>query len=237
MAETLKSTMNRSLTFIFLIIFGHYSNGQTKNMSIPTNENGEISFWFKYQQDNFQKANLENLQTNFDSLHFRLSTQHQAIDIWTNDNEVFYGSLTSFTTEYDQEKHKKDNPKPDKFYSMKSSIDPLTAKKIYELINKQSIFNIPSGEKINGWNLGSDGEEFIIEHSTKTNYSFKEYWTPSFHRNKLKEAMVIDNLTKEISIILQMGQSFKKFIDSLPYGCYHSGSMVIICRTKNKRRK
>jgi hypothetical protein len=229
--------VKRSLTFIFLLTFGHFCNGQTKNSSIPTFNNGEVSFWFKYQQDNFQKSKLENLQTNVDSLHFRLSTQHQAIDIWTNDNIIFYGSLTSFTTDYDPEKHKKDNPKPDKFYSIKSSIDTFTAKKIYDLFNEQSIFDIPSGEKINGWNLGTDGEEFIIEHSTKTNYSFKEYWTPSVHRNKLKEAMLIDNLTKEISTILQMRQSFNKFIDSLPYGCYHTGSMTVACRTKSKRRK
>ena len=170
-------------------------------------------------------------------MHFRLSTENQAIDIWTNDYTVFYGSLTNFTTDYDPKRYEKDKPKPDKFFSIKSPIETLKAKQVYDLFNEQSIFDIPSGNKINGWDLGTDGEEFIIEHSTKTNYSFKEYWTPSVYRNKLKEAMLIDNLTKEISTILQMRQSFNEFIDHLPYGCYHRGSMFITCRTKGKRGK
>ena len=224
-------------TLSLLLSIGHFCNGQVKELSIPTYNDGQKTFWYKYQQDNFQNAKLKNLLTTVDTLHFRLSTQHQAIDIWTNDFNIFYGTLANFTTNHDPEKYKKNNPKPDKFFSIKLPIDTLTAKRIYNLFKEKSIFDIPTRDKIKGWNLGTDGEEFIIEYSTKTTYSFKEYWTPSIHKDKLNEAMLIDNLTKEISIILQLRQAFDTFINSLPYGCYHSGSMIIVCRTKNKSRK
>ncbi|MDR6564378.1 MULTISPECIES: hypothetical protein [unclassified Arcicella] len=223
--------MKQILTSLLLSLVSLCS-AQIKTSSIPMNENGNKSFYFEDKQDIFQKTKLENLQTSLDTLHFRLSTENQAIDIWTNDYNVFYGSLTHFTFSYTLPKNKKSIQKQDRLFSIKSTIDTSTAKHIYNLFNEKSIFNLPSEEQINGWNLGTDGSVFAIEYSTKTNYSFKNYWTPSHYRNKLIEAMLIDDLTKEISNVLQIKQSFDNFINSLPLGCYQKGSMHIICRTK-----
>lgn len=209
------------------LLVGQLSCEQGKHVFIPLSGSGDTTLWFKWQQESFIKTGLPNLISSNDKLHFRFSTETQAIDIWTKDFKVFYGTLANFTTTYDENKYK-ENSKPELFYSNKSQLDTTVAKQVYNLFQKLSIFSIPTDNKIKGWSLGDDGNEYLIEYSTPKDYTFKEYWTPSYYKDRIKEAATIDSLANELEMILQMKKSFSAFIHMLPYGSYHAGSMFVI---------
>jgi hypothetical protein len=222
-------------TLLFLLTV-QTTFGQTKNISIPTYKNGDTSLWFKWQQEKYAKVGLPNLTNSYDSLHFRFSTETQAIDIWTADFKTFNGTFANFTTSSDPNKYKKENPPADKFYSNKDKLDTATARQVYNIFNELSIFSIPTGDSIEGWHLGNDGDEYLIEYSTPTNYSFKEYWTPSYYKDKIIEAASIDSLAKQLETTLQMQKAFGLFLNTLPIGCYFSGSFFVTCTQKPKKK-
>jgi hypothetical protein len=165
---------------------------------------------------------LPDLTKSRDSLHFRLWTNSQAIDIWTNDYKIFNGMLSNHTK----------SETTDKFYSNKTPINPATAKEIYKLFKAKLIFQIPTDGKIKGWSPVSDGEAILVEYSTKEFYSFKEYDTPSMFKN-IKEAVTLDKLEKELEAILNMNKSWGTFLNGLPKGCYRV-SQYVACNDKEK---
>ena len=127
---------------------------------------GDTSLWYKWEQRDFREGGLPDLTQSKDSLHFRFSTETQAIDIWTNDFKTFNGTFMNHTTS---------EPCDDclikgksKFYSNKYNLDTAKARMAYDLFDKLSIFDIPTQDSIKGWDQGNDGEEFLIEHSTPT---------------------------------------------------------------------
>jgi hypothetical protein len=228
------SILNKLTILIFLSVTTCF--GQTKSISIPICNDGDTSLWFKWQQEKFSQVGLLNLLTSNDSLHFRFSTETQSIDIWTNDFNIFYGIFANFTTSYDPDKYKKENPPLDEFYSNKSELDTITARQVYIIFSELSIFDIPADDSLQGWYTGHDGDEYLIEYSTTYNYSFKKYWTPSAYKEKIKEAASIDSLVKQLETRLKMQKSFWTFIDTLPLGCYHTGSIEVTCKSKQKRQ-
>ena len=217
--------MIRSIFIIVILLLGRFSFGQSKDVSIPINNKIDTSYWYEVQQNKYSKAGLPNLINSSDTLHIRFSNEVQAIDVWTNDFKTFYGTFTNFTTSTGQEI----------FFSDKSYLDTGIAKLVYKIFIELSIFNIPTIQKIPKWEQGFDGKEFIIEYSTPKIYSFKEYWSPSYFKNKIKMAATIDSLTHRLEETLQMQQSFGKFITMLPSGCYHGGSILIECTEKTEK--
>lgn len=221
-----------------MLFFGQFCFGQTKNISIPTYKSGDTSFWYKWQKEKFAKIGLVDLITLKDGMHFRLSTETQAVEIWTADFRTFYGTFANYTTTYDPDKYERKKPKPEKFYSNKTELDTATSRRVYYIFMSLSIFSIPTQDSIPGWYSGNDGIEYLIEFSTPAEYSFKGYWTPSAYKDKIKEAALIDSLTNQLETTLQMQQSFSTFIDSLPFGSYNAGGISIVTTLKaNKRRK
>jgi hypothetical protein len=216
-----------------VLLIATLCRGQTKQISIPMYGMSDTTLWYKWQQKSFEQIGLPNLATSKDSLHFRFSTETQAVDIWTADYKTFYGTFSNFTTSEDNDKH----PKPSKFYSNKTSLDTAISRKIYDIFRELSIFEIPTDASIKGWFPGNDGDEYVIEYSTPAKYSFKTYWTPSEYKDKIKEAELIYNLATRLEVVLEMRKSFGTFINTLPLGCYHSGSMFIMCTSKHKKKK
>lgn len=205
---------------------------QTKTCEIPRYKNGEVALWYTWTQENNTKAGLPDLTQSSDTLHFRFSTETQAIDIWTKDYKSFRGTFANHTTS---------EPCRDclikgksKYYSRKYDLDSSTAREVYELFCKLSIFSIPNQDSIKGWTSGYDGEEFLIECSTPSHYSFKEYWSPDGFKNEIKEAALIDSLANQLKSKLEMNTSFYAFIDLLPSGTYHAGSYVVIWHNLNR---
>ena len=57
------------------------------------------------------------------------------------------------------------------------------------------------------------------------------------NKDKLKEAALIFNVENQLEVKLQMRKSFEAFIDSLPLGCYQTGSITMVCKQKVKKKK
>lgn len=191
-------------------------------MTIPTYKNykNEIdtSIWFKWKDDLAKQINLTDLQTSTDTFHFRFWTDIQAIDLWTVDHNLYFGIVTNYAQRYDDKLLRKGIYKIGKVYSNQVTLDSSKARRLFNTIGKLSILTIPTDDKINGWRQGFDGEEFLIETSTPTQYDFKTYWTPRIFADSLKEAKQIQTLVDYFYTDLKIYNYYQKL--KLPEGSY-----------------
>lgn len=88
------------------------------------------------------------------------------------------------------------------------------------------LFQIPSDKKIKDWVRGFDGEELILEFSTKQVYAFTTYWTPSVQKN-VPEADTINSLNQKLEALLNLNKIWNGFFSSLPIGCYRSDASAM----------
>lgn len=174
-----------------------------------------------------------------DSLDFSFTSERQSIRIWTKDFKNFKGTLTNFTTKIsdsNQEGNYKENkPKRHKEYKNTVKIDTEIAKQIYVMFNNAGIFSMRDGKDIKGWRIGTDGVIYSIKYSTLNKESTKQYWTPEVYVGKIKEADKIVHLLEQLESTLNMKDSFDKFFNTLPNGCYNVGSIIVWCKEENKK--
>ena len=213
----------RAFIFIITIFFINSVYGQTeKSVDIPTvrNYKNEVdtSLWCKSKSDLAKQINLRDLKISNDAFHFRLWTDIQTIDIWTVDHIIYFGTVTNYAQRYDQKLISKGVYKIDKVFSNQIILDTAKARQIFILIDTLSIIAIPTDDKIKGWQSGLDGEEFIIENSTTTQYYFKTYWTPRVFADTLIEAKKIQTLVDRLQKDFKIGDYYDKL--KLPQGKY-----------------
>jgi len=180
---------------------------------------------------NVDSIGLCDLTRTNDSLHFRFWTETQAVDIWTNDYIHFNGLLANYTTAVNEPKSKDGSSysRWGKFYSSVAPIDTTMAREIYQMFTDNSVFEIPDDKKIKGWGgLRLDGYGYSIEYSTKTTYTYKDYWCPENFK-EVREAVVISNMYDSLNQMLHMHETLKSFISWLPRGCYHYRGIQGIC--------
>src|SRR5258706_15004275 len=96
----------RTLNFILSILITSSLVGQTnKSISVPTYINYkdqiDTSLWYVSKLELAKQIKIENLQLSADSFHFRLWTDIQAVDIWTNDHVKYFGTITNYAQRYD----------------------------------------------------------------------------------------------------------------------------------------
>lgn len=211
--------------------------GQTgKVVTIPTYKNYknevDTSLWFKWKHDLAKQINLKDLLTSTDTFHFRLWTDIQAIDLWTIDHNSYFGAVTNYAQRYDDKLLRKGLYKIGKVYSNQVILDSSKAKQLFNIIDKLSIVDIPTDDKINGWQQGFDGEEFLIETSTPKQYDFKTYWTPRIFADTLKEAKQIQTFVDFLYKDFKIYDYYKKL--KLPQGSYQrNGIQGIEIKTNN----
>jgi len=212
-----------STTIIFLLAF-LISVGQNKTGSVPFDFNGDTTHWYKWLQKYTFKNGLPDLSKSTDSLHFRITTLSQAIDVWTNDYKTFKGTTTAFikcTNSKQLETNK----------TISVTIDTSIARKIYNLVSNNNTFDIPTDDKITGWSQGFDGIEILIEYSTPYFYSFKQYWSPSAFKD-IKEAQIIDTTQRQA---WQLVSNLRLPKYTLNKGCVfeHDGIVGVPIKRKN----
>jgi hypothetical protein len=220
--------MRKSSITIILLFCYFLSIGQNKVLSIPISSKGDTTNWYKWIQKYTCDNGLQDLTVSKDSLHFRVSTVSETVDVWTNDYKAFKGTITAFI------KCSKSN-QPETFKTYSKPIDDSTAKRIYQIVNSNQIFEIPTDKEITGWNQGFDGIEILIEHSTPTLYDFKEYWTPSMFP-EIKDAKIIDTVQRQVWTILY---KIKFSTNLLSNGCtyLYNGVPGIPIKPYKKRQK
>ncbi|MBI3235948.1 MAG: hypothetical protein HYZ42_18260 [Bacteroidetes bacterium] len=161
-------------------------------------------------------------------MHFRFWTETQVIDIWTNDFINFNGQLINFTTSV------KSKNNHEVFYSEIVAFKQSKTDSIYRAFDENSIFKIPNQEDIPGWKSGLDGSIYLIEYSSKNEYSFKSYWTPTSFL-EIKEAGVLQSLITYLFSNLTLESSWYSFVKTLPKSCYKAGGTSMICPKLSKK--
>jgi hypothetical protein len=206
--------------FSFFICSVYGQSG--KIISIPTYKTYknelDTNLFFKWKYALVKQINLKDLQTSKDTFHFRFWTDIQAIDIWTSDYKKYSGTVTNYAQRYDDKLLKKGIYKVAKLYSNQIVLDSTKAKQLFIIIEKLSIVDIPSDDKIKGWGQGFDGVEYLIENSTPMQYDFKTYWTPRIFVDSLKEAKQIQALVDFLYKDFKMYNYYDKL--KLPEGSY-----------------
>jgi len=228
----------RTSIFIGITFFSTTVFGQTeKIINIPTHKNYksevDTSLWFKSKVDLARQINLKDLQTSSDTFHFRFWTDIQAVDLWTIDYNLYYGAVTNYAQRYDDKLLRKGVYKIGKIYSNQVTLDSSKARQLFNIIDKLSIVNIPSDDKVNGWKQGFDGEEFLIEVSSPNQYNFKTYWTPRIFADTLKEAKQIQTFVGYLYTDFNIYNYYQKL--KLPQGSYQrNGIQGIEIKTINQ---
>ena len=206
------------MTFFIFSVYGQTG----KVVTIPTYKNYknevDTTLWFKWKYDLAKQINLKNLQTSTDNFHFRFWTDIQALDLWTIDHNLYFGTVTNYAQRYDDKLLQKGIYKVDKIYSNQITIDSSKARLIFNVIDRNSIVNIPTDDKINGWRQGFDGEEFLIETSSQKQYDFKTYWSPRMFADTLKQAKQIQTLVDYLFTDFKIYDYYQKL--KLPEGNY-----------------
>jgi hypothetical protein len=221
------------LTFLatFLFFFS-FSFGQTKNLDGILQQKGDTSFWYKYQNIVIQDLSLTRLDSTTLPYYFRIWKANQVLDIWKTNDNSFFGQLTSWVTEQTPA-----NEKPtDRISIDKRVLQSDTVQQILNLIANAQIVELPTDDSIRGWKHGFDGITYITEFSSKTNYSFKTYWTPKAQDTTLKEAKQVQYFVDKIFELSNGVTIWKQFVKTIPYECYNVGG-TIACKVVTKKEK
>lgn len=219
-ARELVRHIMKKITFeILLLIYSNFLFSQSKVEKLILTKDSDTIYWNKYKNELITKYNFEDISSKKDEIVFKFWSFGTCIEITKNDT-LINGNLTYFVDEVDEfsKKHFK------KTFNLKGE----TAKEIINLIEKTEINKIPSDKFIKGWQHGFDGIEYIFEYKTKTEYSFKNYWSPNSHEN-LEKAKRIQKFVDEIYRICDSENLSKQFSKEIPFRSYsyNGGSMVV----------
>ena len=174
---------------------------------------------------------MTKLDTSTNPFYFRIWKANQVIDISKNNNGVFSGQLTTWTSEIVQKKEKP----TDRTLINKLTINTDTVYRLISLIDSSSILKLPTDNLIKGWKQGFDGITYIIEYSTKDEYSFKTYWTPKV-QDTLREAILVQAFVDNVFELANAKFVWQTFTKSIPYECYVNGGNIA-CKVLTKKEK
>ncbi len=185
---------------------------------------GDTAYWYnRYTVPLLIQTESPIFLDSKNDFNFRLQYYGQIIDIWKNDNQIG-GTLTNYIYKLG---------KRGRTISTKSILNDSVAEQTYQLIYDSGLLNLKSDKEIEGWEQGTDGMTYIIEHSDKNNYWYKTYWTP-YIQDSIKEAVIINNFIVDVSSILSLKESYKRFKEKVPRnGCYGNGGMTVTCYQSN----
>ncbi len=208
------------ILFLFLLSFLS-AFSQTKKIE------GDTAYWFKGNIE-FQKTlELKDFEKSSDEFNFRFRNHGQIIEISKN-NSAYNGTITNYI--YHTKKAKTNRTET---LSNKVVLSSKQAESIYNIVQNSKILDLPTDESIENWKQGFDGITYIIEHSDKNNYWFKNYWTPTA-QDSIPEALIVLDLVKNLSDILNLQETYSSFKNTLPKkGCYNSEGLATMCYVPN----
>lgn len=204
---------------IVLCLIAQISFGQSK--TVQASDSG----WLSRVKEMVQVFNLNNLAKSAEPFHFRFWTETQVIDIWTTNHKTFQGKLIYYASEVHEDRPERDTM--ERIHSHITTIDTGTARKIYQFVDEQQLFTIPTQDSIKDWSSGFDGTTYFIEYSTPSIYSFKDFWFPEIQ--PFKEAKLIVTVLRYLQKQLNFEKDWDTWINTLPKGCYKGGGLELRC--------
>lgn len=215
----------RTLFYLLIILSFLDLKGQTKKIHIYKSPNGDNTLWYQWRVELCNQLELEHLSKSDKNWHFRVWTNKQVVEIWTDSNNKTNGRITSWTEEYIQDNK---NSKARIFKETKE-LETIQVQTMISLVNKYQIDTIPDEHLIINWGQGFDGITYIIENSNLTDYYFKTYWTPHA-QNNLNEALVIQSFIDSCINISTADSIWNDFANRIPFKCYINGGPMVTCK-------
>ena len=206
--------------------------GQGKMSYNTRKPDGDSTFWFKYQTAIARKLSLPHLDTSSKAEYVRIWTNKQAIDLWREAGGEFSGMLTTWTDEYAPYNEEPTN----RTFIKSKELSGDSLRLLRELLTSSGILTLPTDDSIGGWQQGFDGITYIIEHSTKDNYSFKTYWTPKA-QDSLKEATQVQSFVDSAFSIANAPTVWKKFLKLIPFESYYNGGISVAVRILTEKQR
>src|SRR6267378_6314087 len=157
--------MKTWLTILILVFLSLISFGQKRVLT----SGSDTLFWNSRYVSLANEIGLEKAENVTAEFFFRFWDQQKIIELRRNNGQLS-GNVTFLLRQY--RKNKKG-----RVYSKKFEISDADAERIYELVLKYGILELPTDKRINGWQQGFDGAVYVTEHVEQNNYSFKTYWT------------------------------------------------------------
>lgn len=217
----MRHIMKKNTLKIFLLIYSNLLFSQSKSEELNITKDSDTVYWNKYKNELIKKHNLEDILKKKDEIIFKFWSFGTCIEVTKNDTLII-GNITYFVDEVDDFSKK--------YFKKTFILKNEDSKKIIKLIDSSEINKISSDKFIKGWQQGFDGIEYILEYKTKTEYSFKNYWTPKSQQN-LEDAEKIQNFVDELYKICDAENLSKQFAKEIPFRSYtYNGSSVIVSR-------
>jgi len=201
-------------------------NGQPKQL-----DTARDGFWFKWVKEKARKMKLPDMAACNDTFHMRLwglgGVVLDCIDIYGSPDSDLRATISFYT----EEQVPATEAPTYRAFSKKTNLPKGAALKIYGLLKADSIIDMPSEEKIKGWEQGLDGNEYLVEYSTPDIYACRSYWTPAAQK-ELREAKLILDCFEKLNTIPGIKQIAVSFDHEIPFESYWAGGMYVKIRWK-----
>jgi hypothetical protein len=216
--------MKTRLTILILAVLTQIAFGQIKVLT----PGSDTLFWKSRYVSLANEIGLEKTENVIAEFFFRFWDQQKVVELRRN-NGQFSGNVTFLLRQYRKKKR-------GEVYSKKFRISDANAERIYDLVLKYGILELPTDKRINGWRQGFDGAVYVTEHVEQNNYSFKTYWTPSAQKSLSEAGRFLDFMT-ELDSIDDIRKAEIDFMSSQPFNSWYGGISegTIVTRVTNAR--
>ncbi len=168
--------------------------------------------------ENEKKLQLTNFKNSSDLFDFRFWEHGQAIDIRILPDSTQTGTITNFLRETG------DN----KIHVQKIELNKADIRKVIDLIEKYSMYDLPTDDSIKTWQPVLDGESFWTEQNIKGTYALKYYGNPAAQKN-VPEATRFVNFRADLKKALNLHELFVTFYFNLKVSCFYVNGIGKVC--------
>jgi hypothetical protein len=215
--------MTRNIIILLLIAFKSTAFAQEKQLTADS----DTVFWYRYYDPIRKLVGLRSPDSVNSDFYFRFWDIGSVLEIERKD-----GRLTGRVTHIVRQIKRNELGRT---YFKATTLTEKTVYEIYDLLNKYHIVNLPTDERIEGWEQGLDGVVYIIETSDLDSYSYKHYWTPKASSDKLDEARRLVDFIEASRHVDELRSIGEKFMQCQPFTSYSLlGSGTIITKIKNR---
>jgi hypothetical protein len=212
------------LSILIPALLSQFSLGQTKFLT----SGSDTLFWKSRYVSLADEIGLEKAERVTAEFFFRFWDQQKVVELKRNNGQLS-GNVTFLLRQYLKKKK-------GRVYSKKFQISDTNVERIYQLVLKYGILELPTDKRIKGWQEGFDGAVYVTEHIEHNNYSFKTYWTPSAQKS-LSEAGRFLDFISELDRIDDIRKANQDFMSSQPFNSWYGGISegTIVTRVTNAR--
>ncbi|TYR30804.1 hypothetical protein FXV77_21735 [Sphingobacterium phlebotomi] len=158
---------------------------------------GDTAFLYNRNIELQKALELKDFEKSHDEFNFRFRNHGQVIEI-SKDSTKYNGIITNYV--YHTRKANRDKTE---ILSNKIILSPKQAEDIYNIIQISQILELPSDKYIANWKQGADGITYIVEHTDRKSYWFKNYWAP-YIQDSIPEAIIVSKLIENLSDTLNL---------------------------------